>query len=559
MKLKKRSLFFCLLLLHLTAVKLMSSDVLIKQDTLAEKTYNYLKTNSRKYVYQNKGLSLLYAKGYLKKAKASKNTDHISQGYHLMFLSAPTHNAFSYTDSLLAINPEGKYRALGYCLKARYFYQNRNFKDALDNYLVAYGHIKDHDTVKLKYVIELGIGILQSRIGNPQRSLQISKSSLKYFKENKNWDEYLATLWSMTGSHIELKNIDSAKIYNRKGIALSKKLNSHYYNFFVLTSGMNQYIKGNYSSSIDSINKALTYIEKVNNIPNIAVGNYYLGLSSEKLGRFDKAIMHYKKVDTIFMQTGDIYPPLRPLWEKLIDYYKKQDDTQNQLLYITKLLRVDSILNDNYKYLNRNIGAKYDIPQLLLQKDNLISRYQNSSRTNSRNTYIFITLFLFAATLFFYYRFLEKKKIENYKRIIDQISKGSVQRKPTKSSPINLDAQKIDAICKALDDFEKKQHYLDSKISLSMAAKKCQTNTKYLSMYINHFQGSNFKQYINDLRIGYTLGRLKKDTTFRKWTVRAIGKEVGFNNIEYFAKAFRKKTGIKPAYFISKLESDHIS
>ena len=35
--------------------------------------------------------------------------------------------------------------------------------------------------------------------------------------------------------------------------------------------------------------------------------------------------------------------------------------------------------------------------------------------------------------------------------------------------------------------------------------------------------------------------------------VQAIAKESGFNNTESFSKAFYKKTGIKPSYFIREL------
>ncbi|WP_159025502.1 AraC family transcriptional regulator [Aquimarina sp. Aq78] len=41
---------------------------------------------------------------------------------------------------------------------------------------------------------------------------------------------------------------------------------------------------------------------------------------------------------------------------------------------------------------------------------------------------------------------------------------------------------------------------------------------------------------------------------YRKYTVQAIAQEIGFNNSEAFSKAFYKKTGIYPSYFIKKLE-----
>ncbi|TSE03808.1 AraC family transcriptional regulator [Aquimarina algiphila] len=50
------------------------------------------------------------------------------------------------------------------------------------------------------------------------------------------------------------------------------------------------------------------------------------------------------------------------------------------------------------------------------------------------------------------------------------------------------------------------------------------------------------------------IGKLKEDRIFRKYTVKAIAQDIGFNNAEAFAKAFYKKTGIYPWYFIKELE-----
>jgi AraC-like DNA-binding protein len=51
---------------------------------------------------------------------------------------------------------------------------------------------------------------------------------------------------------------------------------------------------------------------------------------------------------------------------------------------------------------------------------------------------------------------------------------------------------------------------------------------------------------------------LQKDTTIRKYTIKAIANEVGFNTSEPFAKAFYKKTGLKPSYYIKKLNEKQV-
>ena len=42
----------------------------------------------------------------------------------------------------------------------------------------------------------------------------------------------------------------------------------------------------------------------------------------------------------------------------------------------------------------------------------------------------------------------------------------------------------------------------------------------------------------------------------RKYTIKAIAGEFGFNTSESFSKAFYKKHGIYPSYFLSRLEKN---
>ena len=44
---------------------------------------------------------------------------------------------------------------------------------------------------------------------------------------------------------------------------------------------------------------------------------------------------------------------------------------------------------------------------------------------------------------------------------------------------------------------------------------------------------------------------------FINWSIEAIAKEVGFKNSEPFSKAFLRKTGIKPSFFIKSLKKRH--
>ncbi|MBS7233514.1 helix-turn-helix transcriptional regulator [Flavobacterium psychroterrae] len=104
--------------------------------------------------------------------------------------------------------------------------------------------------------------------------------------------------------------------------------------------------------------------------------------------------------------------------------------------------------------------------------------------------------------------------------------------------------------------FEKECGYLELNLKLIDLADRFDTNSTYLSKTINQYKGKNFSQYLNDLRIQYAVTKLKKEKKLRKYTVKALAEEFGFNNSESFAKAFHSNTGLHPSYFIKKLNED---
>ena len=59
-------------------------------------------------------------------------------------------------------------------------------------------------------------------------------------------------------------------------------------------------------------------------------------------------MIYFKKSDSIYEETKDVFPELRKVYENLIDDAKAKDDIKNQLLYIEKLLKIDSILDSDF-------------------------------------------------------------------------------------------------------------------------------------------------------------------------------------------------------------------
>ncbi|MBQ0734573.1 helix-turn-helix domain-containing protein [Aquimarina celericrescens] len=128
----------------------------------------------------------------------------------------------------------------------------------------------------------------------------------------------------------------------------------------------------------------------------------------------------------------------------------------------------------------------------------------------------------------------------------------AVKNKP---SVTNISDEVRDHLLVKLQKFEESRGYLKSKLNTKDLAKSFGSNSSYLSIVVNTYKQKSFSQYINDLCIDYAVARLQTDTKFRKYTVKAIAQEIGFNTAEAFAKTFYKNTGIYPSYFIKQLES----
>ncbi|MBV8325024.1 helix-turn-helix domain-containing protein [Chryseobacterium sp.] len=107
-------------------------------------------------------------------------------------------------------------------------------------------------------------------------------------------------------------------------------------------------------------------------------------------------------------------------------------------------------------------------------------------------------------------------------------------------------------ILKELHSFEAKELFLKKGITLDSLAKQIKTNSRYLSEVINIYKAKNFATYLNDLRIDYAIGRLAEDQKFRSYKIPFIAEELGYNNEQAFAMAFKKRTGTTVSNYLKK-------
>lgn len=95
----------------------------------------------------------------------------------------------------------------------------------------------------------------------------------------------------------------------------------------------------------------------------------------------------------------------------------------------------------------------------------------------------------------------------------------------------------VDAARRYVDD-----HYADSSLSLSTAAKAVGVSPNHLSTVFKEKQGIGFSDYVTNMRIRQAK-RLLTTTDLR---TSEIGERVGYQNPNYFGMLFKKVTGVSP-------------
>lgn len=155
--------------------------------------------------------------------------------------------------------------------------------------------------------------------------------------------------------------------------------------------------------------------------------------------------------------------------------------------------------------------------------------------------------FIFLVLLYFVYK--KHLDIKNKKNL--EANKKTSQAK-NKHKYINKELEQ--KLLDKLLDFEKSSLFLDHKFSIQILAKKLKTNTSYLSHIINEKKGKTFKKYTTELRINYLLKELDNNHQLRKYTIKALGKEIGYTNASAFTRAFKNFIGKSPSEYISSLK-----
>ena len=537
------------------------------------KTYSFFKLRSKvnEWYFKRKSIELkTYANTYFKKAIKTNDSLLIAEGYgFLSYTVFEEPKEEYYIDKAIdySKNLKGYFMpAMAYYIKSGIKSEKNNFKEQLDYLLLAHEAAINGRNLGLVSRVKHDLGALKNRIGEYEEAVEYAKDRWDYIKNKKHNTVYLSSLYLLSVTHSYANYLEDATVYNQQGMLLSKKIkNESYYAKFILLEGVNQYFKKNYIVAIDSLKKAVPQLKKAELTKNVAASYMYIGKCYIALNKEKEGIRYLKKMDSIFNKTGHLLPYTRDGFRDLIRHSKKQNNLEEQLYYTNQLLKLDSVLDINYKHLNSAIYKEFESVELVKDKVELIKKLDEKNKI----TMNYVILSIAIAVLIFIgllYNYIKRKK--DYKKFIKiikkekelKIEKTSKNLKKESSNLEDINQDIIDKVLNKLKQFEDNEEFLKPNITLKVLSKRTQTNSKYVSKIINHYKEKSAINYVNDLRINYAINRIKDNRTFRKYTIKSIASDIGYANSQAFSTAFYKKTGLKPSYFIREIEKEkHVS
>ena len=436
-----------------------------------------------------------------------------------------------------------------YSEKAALLYTLTNYKEALDNYILAHQYSDKNKDEYNYYSILYGMALIKQQLQEYKESKELLVECKAYFEDHIKDENFKKGLVNTVGrlAYLNLieKNVPAAKHYNELEYAFIVDSTDYYY--AVKNNGLIEHYSKNYSQSNSLLDKSLKYIK--NDTSWNMITNQYIAENYYYLGQKEVAKQYYEKVVSMYLKERILSNEIRLSFERLIEYYKAQDDPKNQLLYIDYLLEFDQEFNEANKFLAKSYYQDYETKNLVEEKNHIIKdiRFKNT-------IYIIaiIIVFLVIGTIaYLYYRkqnlYLKGKlnELDNY------IIKSKKERKPKKvtyKKPVNIpiNTELEDKII----DFENEKGFLDPNITLESLAKDLKTNRTTLSQHINQSRDKTFKNYINELRINYIIELIVNDPKTKDYTMDTLAEMAGFNNRKTFSDCFIQITGLRPSYFI---------
>lgn len=466
------------------------------------------------------------------------------------------------------------------------YWQRRKLSDALVKLQKGIEYSKKTGDIKQIIKLEINVATINNEIENYYLAINSLKKSDKMIKENNflfDEDETLlikSALFLNLGKNYEFlyksnsENkiyLDSALICYKRAIAYSKPSIINKLRAQNNIAGL--YLEQNkYDDAIKIYQNVLVECSENHLDNDFYVVSYNLGYSFFKKNKFDKALVYFDKVDSLFQNDKskvNEYIKSKYFQSKIYENFKNYEKASEfASLYLENLEKNELKLNEEKEIIN-NIQNDQSLKKEMIE---LKEKYKFQILIKKLVFYfvLFITAFLIYIII---KNYKSKKVIEarfslvlnEYRERVEELKKKNAtlehETQTIQSIPqgLTLDEEKEAEILKKLKDIELKKVFLNQDFTLQFVAKKIKTNTTYLSYIVNKNFEKSFSEYANELKINYVINEMISNAKYRKYSTQAIAESVGYKNATSFARSFNKKTGLSPVQFAQKLDTHDIS
>lgn len=417
------------------------------------------------------------------------------------------------------------------------------------------------------------ISLIYADLGKIEKAIEIAKEndlkSYSYFSSTEDLKVFKSKLYGNLGHFYRLlydkeqkeQYLDSSLVYFNKTLKYSENL-AELTIRIKKNIGAIYYSKGDVSKAEKQFLNSIVYANENNMREDIGNINLSLGMLYYDNNDFDKSLLCFKKVDSIYK-----------------NYNLSSDDYIFSAYYQSKIY--DAF--DDYKKASakaKEFLGLYDKNQakILIQELEINSKIANSDleveiekikQSNDKKKILYIafysivTIVFFLILLFLLKNIKDRKKAElKIEKLIQEFKKDDVKDygqddSKEKKYSINIDDTKELEILNKLKELEKLNYFLRLDFNQQTVAKKIKTNTSYLSYVVNKNFGKTFSEYSNELKINFLIDDLVNNPIKRNYTTQALAESVGFKNANSFTVSFKKRTGVSPVQFIKKLMVKH--
>ncbi|WP_430408816.1 helix-turn-helix domain-containing protein [Kordia sp.] len=450
-----------------------------------------------------------------------------------------------------------------YLRKGNIYNQLGENENALESYYALFDLSSKIENVNYQFLASMNIAVIHRIMQQYDKALEKCTEALNSIEKTnyKGKKNHVNLLTIISETYLNMEQFEAALTYIKTGLAISETLNyEHGKVDLLIKKGIIFYKKEAYNLALEYLHKA-DEILKNNSLPNSfyqkTYTNYFLAACFFQQENYQKTVSQLLKTIDLLKKDPKRDAYIIDTYLLLAKSYNKLKNTDQTLYWHEEYLKLNTLLEKDKSSIRTKIYEK----ETQYFKDEIALLKQEKQQSNTISWYAIIcAIFFIILGIIAVLRMIRKQK--SSRAIVDDLTstihtldaenKNLVTRKKAQKL-FDIEATKVTSILKKIEKLEATEYFLKLECSLSAMAKKLKTNRSYLSQIIKTHKKKSFNDYINDLRIEYTIHRLNTDKKFCLFSITSIAKEVGYKSDYSLVKHFKERTGQKPSIYIKNI------